>query len=111
MNARFAPGPWAMKVEPQRYPECDDADLPAFVRDATGRVIVVVNEEYRHGDYEADAHLIAAAPDLYEAAEQARLLIGEAGQKDELSEAARQSNRNQAWHLLNLALRKARGEA
>jgi hypothetical protein len=38
--------------------------------------------------------------------ESAKLLIGESGQSDRFTEAQRQGNRNQAWHILNAALQQ-----
>ena len=120
---QFTPGPW----EVAETDEGHEIRMGSFVGGWFNgqRKAPHHHVEYTHGIYvdddyptaqdefaeaEANARLIAAAPDLYEAVEQARLLIGEGGQKDSLSEAQRQSNRNQAWHLLNNALAKARGE-
>jgi hypothetical protein len=53
----------------------------------------------------ATACLVAAAPDLFAACDAAKVLIG--AQNDDLSEAARQSNINEAWHILDAAIAKA----
>jgi hypothetical protein len=67
-TAAHTPGPWSWKIEPQAYPESDDADLPAVVRSANGKEVVTIYERYcTDGDYEANARLIAAAPDLLDA--------------------------------------------
>ena len=56
------PGPWTGKIEPQRYPECDDADLPGIVRMSSGVEIACIDERYEDGqDYEADTSFIAHA--------------------------------------------------
>ena len=56
------PGPWTGKIEPQRYPECDDADLPGIVRSANGIEVAAVDERYGDGqNYEADTAFIAHA--------------------------------------------------
>jgi hypothetical protein len=71
------PGPWTAKIEPSHYPGCDDTDLPAFVRDADGAVVAHVPESYSVGkSYEANARLIAAAPDLLSILEDIEREIG-----------------------------------
>ena len=56
------PGPWTGKIEPQRYPECDDADLPGIVRAASNIEIAAVDERYGNGqNYEADTVFISAS--------------------------------------------------
>lgn len=56
----------------------------------------------------ADGQLITAAPDLLKAAQDAKILIG--ARNDSLSEAVRQANINEAWHVLNRAIAKATGQ-
>lgn len=68
-SAAFTPGPWFYR--PQPY------DDWGWVRDGNGRMVAQARapeagelEDYRASDtdpYEANARLIAAAPDLYEA--------------------------------------------
>jgi hypothetical protein len=61
--ARATPGPWESRIEPQRYPECDDADFPATINGA-GQHIGFLPERYA-ADLEQvngiDAELIVAA--------------------------------------------------
>ncbi|SNT20097.1 hypothetical protein [Sphingopyxis indica] len=57
----------------------------------------------------ADGMLITASPDLLEAAKNAKVLIG--ARNDTLSEAVRQANINEAWHILDRAIAKATGGA
>jgi len=62
--AEATPGPWTQKVEPERYPECDDADLPALIRAPGGAVIAYLAERFgAHLERlnEADAALIVEA--------------------------------------------------
>lgn len=58
--------------------------------------------------YPANACQIAASPDMYDAIERAKELIG--ARNDNLSEAVRQANIAEAWHTLDAASAKARGE-
>lgn len=55
------PGPWSGKIEPQNYPESDDADLPGFVRDPERREICYIGERYNYTSYETDLTFIAHA--------------------------------------------------
>ncbi len=61
------------------------------------------------GSRKANARLIAAAPELLQAAQEAKILIG--ARNDTLSEAVQQANINQAWHILNAAIANATGVA
>lgn len=56
-----------------------------------------------------EAHERATNPELINAAEAAKVLIG--ARNDNLSEALRQANINEAWHILNRAIAKATGKA
>jgi hypothetical protein len=110
MEPKFTRGPWWVDDAPVAL--LIRTELDGDVDGDTGRHVVVGGQivaqiEDCERD-EANARLIAAAPELYEAAEEARLLIG--ARNDVLHEAQRQSNINKAWHLLNDALAKARGE-
>lgn len=54
-------GPWAGRIVPERYPECDDADLPFIVFDADDQVVVYLPERYRGpaNQHEVDGEFIA----------------------------------------------------
>lgn len=63
---KFTPGPWKSEI--------DALDLDLQVVNQTGNVICVID-----GDDEANAKLIAVAPDLYEALKDAEKELQEAG--------------------------------
>lgn len=75
MNANHTPGPWTARDENGRFIESewkadnDDAGLTQFAPiHAGGKVVaLVVREDWDDAKLEADAALIAAAPDLLEA--------------------------------------------
>lgn len=92
------PGPWTIE-------EYGDEDAPSLVihKDSGTRVCFMATPG-SHGDparIEADAHLIAAAPDMYEAIEQALDDMGVEGRCD----------CGQAKEMLRAALAKATGES
>lgn len=63
MLAEATPGDWEWRIEPQRYPECDDVDLPATVSGG-GAHIAWLNERYDtniNQMNDKDAALIVAA--------------------------------------------------
>lgn len=96
MSVEHTPGPWVINdgwLENEGGPYVD------------GQYLSVCMSETRL----SDCFLIVGAPDLAKAAEEAKILIG--ARNDNLSEAARQSNINAAWHLLDKALAKATGAA
>lgn len=73
-GVKHTPGPWAAKAGATSYPECDDVDCYVAVLSPAGREVVSLYERYSlrpddRGCWEADARLIAAAPDLLEALE------------------------------------------
>ena len=105
MTWRGTPGPWTASDRTDSH-EIYAAAYP-------GRPIAHVGSYWQgpgpdRDERAANAEGIAAVPQLVEAAMQARLLIGEGGQKAELSAAQREGNMNQAWHLLDDALRAAK---
>jgi hypothetical protein len=71
-NAKHTPGPWAAEVPPpEAYTDLDihlDADITHWIADtrANGEVLGHVNRTAR-GEQDANALLIAAAPDLLQA--------------------------------------------
>lgn len=67
MQDKFTPGPW--KVErAQRQTDFDDTTV-CFVNYGDGQPLFVSSASHTHGDTEATAKLIAAAPDLLKALE------------------------------------------
>ncbi|MGA1806701.1 hypothetical protein VHN57_08330 [Sphingobium sp. WW5] len=61
--AKATPGPWASRVEPQSYPECDDKDYPATISGG-GKHIAFLQERYDANlaqVNDVDAALIVAA--------------------------------------------------
>lgn len=101
METKFTPGPW--KVEPVNY-DGDGGTLVRFNGVCIANVWGVL--EYRQVDEEssANAHLIAAAPELYEAMED--LLTVLADRKYKGFEARLESHSR----IARAALAKARGE-
>lgn len=66
MQDKFTPGPW--KVErAQRQTDFDETTV-CFVNYGDGQPLFVSSASNTHGDVEATAKLIAAAPDLLAAA-------------------------------------------
>lgn len=92
-GAKFTPGPWVASL----------GSLIRVFQKGTGAVIAGVHRqgrytgEYRHKPIEANAHLIAAAPDMYEALNNLENDDGKAMPPS-------------AWKLVQDALAKARGE-
>jgi hypothetical protein len=85
MLAEATPGDWAWRIEPQRYPECDDVDLPATVSGG-GAHIAWLNERYDtniNQMNDKDAALIVAAKNKLPALIQ---------RIEELEEAAREAD-------------------
>jgi hypothetical protein len=80
---KATPGPWESRIEPQRYPECDDVDLPVTIS-GNSQHIAWLNERYDadlNQVNDVDAALITAAvnalPALLDAAEATAALEGE----------------------------------
>jgi hypothetical protein len=68
-TTKHTPGPW--KAHPDRYITTDDANLERIAKVADSCDDVEVTDERAN----ADAHLIAAAPLMYEALEQVREVV------------------------------------
>lgn len=66
MNAALTPGPWAYEYSP--YTSQDDKEIPAFEIHGTEKV-GDTNEGRPRDEQEANARLIASAPDLLESAQ------------------------------------------
>jgi hypothetical protein len=95
----FTPGPWeAVIVHPYcaSYRNCPGVDCDIFMRIYRGQEEVISPGEYSIDGKEADAHLIAAAPDLYDAL---ATIENDAGHVP-----------GWLWEKIQAALRKARGE-
>jgi hypothetical protein len=77
-------GPWRAKSGSTPYPECDDADSWIAVVSPAGREVITLYERYSlapddRGCWEADARLIAAAPELLDALKDLLGVIDAAG--------------------------------
>ena len=96
-------GPWRAKSGSTPYPECDDADSWIAVVSPAGREVITLYERYSlapddRGCWEADARLIAAAPDLLEALIACeRMVSTDEGPPD--------------WDAVRAAIARATGEA
>jgi hypothetical protein len=83
MSAQHTPGPWVYTFNPGEYSESE-------ILDDEGRLIAIgagqnygcwrVGDDNGDAEFEANARLIAAAPELYETLKQ--LLDGMAGEED-----------------------------
>lgn len=62
--ARHTPGPWTYEEGPKDDADVDDADFVIVEPSAMGEVVATVLGPIRRGSIEANARLIAAAPDL-----------------------------------------------
>lgn len=70
-GVKHTPGPWVAKSGTTSYPECDDADSWVAVLSPAGKEVVTLYERYSlrpddRGCWEADARLIAAAPEMFD---------------------------------------------
>jgi len=104
---KWTPGPWQVcntyhAVHGERVRNialCGNAHIPQ----GNGRILVPDDEA------KANAHLIAAAPDLYEACKKARNVLALIETFDELIRTPRRRF-EEAIDAIDLALLKARGE-
>jgi hypothetical protein len=95
----FTPGPWFFRTYPDTLPSADDFHLiQGLEGDEGGSILegalVLASDKAN----KANAHLIAAAPELYDALERLLEALPDTGCDDEIIAAA-------------AALAKARGEA
>lgn len=93
-ETKFTPRPWSI------FGPLSDKHEPAYRVSAERTLSLTVSpcpDGFVHGENKANAHLIAAAPDLYEALE---LLLSAQGKMEE-----------KAIKMAKAALAKARGEA
>ena len=70
MTDKFTPGPWRSISHGSR-----EVQRP-YVISETGIILADCNAESSDGENEANARLIAAAPDMFRALEHARFVIG-----------------------------------
>ena len=100
--SKFTPGPW--RLRPGHDPEEDHEHVESL----DGDPIALVNL----GEYEHDAHLIAAAPDLYAALEKAEVAFMALAR---IEMAAGRKNSSANFDALvgtcRASLAKARGES
>ena len=100
---KWTKGPWALLVEQSYRPECTVATIEQAGEDLPYRGMIARLQSAEHIDgidgaeLTANAHLIAAAPDLYAALEMAKLWLDFDGRFD--------------MQGINAALAKARGQA
>ena len=95
----FTAGPWKVNdYDTYKNSLHIDAD-PKNGRPSIAEVLIM---EKGHIEMEANAHLIASAPELLEACKEARKEIYEAINK-------RSNNLSMVWHSLNDAIAKAEG--
>jgi hypothetical protein len=104
----FTPGPWFGIVD-GRYADTEwnaendmaQVSTVAPISDASGKTLaLVVSEGWDDSELDANARLIAAAPDLLEACESARDVLHALGQ-----------NFGGSFEQIERAIAKARGEA
>lgn len=111
MTEEYTPGPWMMASKPSSV-----VGWPIVAQ--TGRLIASINyvqtsaidpkvegDDAFNRESKANGRLLEAAPCMFEAMAKAKVLIG--ARNDTLTEAARQSNIAEAWHILGAALAKA----
>lgn len=99
MNTKFTPGPWA-NSGPTQYSEQSEWIYGGPHRARVAQVQFGLNYgQDMEAEVAANAHLIAAAPELYEAAENLVIAIGMGWELDGVVD------------VMNAALAKARGEA
>ena len=104
-ETKFTPGPWSLDNNDVR----DEAQ--AVLRDATGCIVADAFTMDRTGECEANAHLIAAAPELYEALEDCMTALepyDDAKPRDWKSD---RENLRRVYQSARFALAKARGES
>jgi hypothetical protein len=94
-NAAHTPGPWTYQYSP--YTSQDGKEIPAFEVHGAEKVCDT-NEDRPIEEQEANALLIAAAPEVLEAAER----VVSRWEKGDLAEAVRE---------LNAAIAEAKGRA
>lgn len=103
MSGAWTPGHWRLLVEQSYRPECTVATIEQDGEDLPYRGMIARLQSAEHIDgitgeeLTANAHLIAAAPELYAALEMAQLWLSVDGRFD--------------MQGINAALAKARGEA
>ncbi len=106
MNAKHTPGPW--RDDPVRDNDTGDfADSRIEIRDDDGGYIARAFAHTNHGVLQANARLIAAAPDLLAALEELSDAVGSTAQATMYHYCRRV---REAQEAARAAIAKARGE-
>lgn len=103
MSEKFTPGPWFIEIGEEEY----DGDIYVCHQGTECTETTIVNFEEPTIEDAANAHLIAAAPEMYEALDTLVAIVGLAAFKYEYQRAVLQEAMNGAMS----ALKKARGES
>ena len=64
---KFTPGPWRVKADPYHFMTLSTVVAGEIGKEGFNRMVVQVGGWNEWKEQEANAHLIAAAPELYEA--------------------------------------------
>jgi hypothetical protein len=103
----FTPGPWELNEELSRAHMSYDTGTRAITAKADGVTICLTTRGWADVKAaEANAHLIAAAPDMYDALKQAEISVAEL--------CDNQDEGNECWNVLravHAALAKAEGRS
>lgn len=100
-ETKFSPGPWVQSLPAPGFRFADTGDR--IVQASDGFVVAMVIHD-RPPNAEPNAHLIAAAPELYEALEQAKSYIHALPIQNSKSFTS-------IMKVINGSLEKARGES
>jgi hypothetical protein len=104
METKFTPGPWLVSRDGRNVGHFGDDMIALTANTAIGGASI--NEQ------QANAHLIAAAPDLYHGINALLGLLTLVANRDDMPEAARDAlTKSHRIDEANAALKKARGES
>ena len=107
MEAKFTPGPWSIAHD-GNYPRIRKHFRTDHHMDVCGPVHGYMYADDETANQAANAHLIAAAPDMYEALES--LIITQEYKEEHGKDKAYELARKTSWNKVKAALAKARGE-
>lgn len=103
-EAKFTPGPWDYCKPHKRwlvYPEsARDGGIDYYIAEA-------INVDGRFAEAKANAHLIAAAPEMYAALKEIEWIFEG---KEDITDSGGPNDAMRACETVRAALRKARGE-